>query len=190
MVKLGIGLLLWWLAHSFKRVFPAMRRDLAKTLGEGATKGLVSLALLAALVLIVIGYRQAPIIALYAPLPGMGHVNNLLMLIALFAIGIGPAGGRLAARFRHPMLWSVVIWAVSHLLVNGDLASVVMFGSLGLWALVQVRLINQHEGPWERPMPGNALQDYKLALSALFGFVVIAGIHWLFGFNPFLGSYG
>jgi len=55
--------------------------------------------------------------------------------------------------------------------------------------VVQVRLINSHEGPWQRPMPGNALQDWKLGLTTGFIYVVIAGIHWLFNHNPFLGTY-
>ena len=104
-------------------------------------------------------------------------------------MGIGPAGGQLYAKYRHPMLWGFFVWAISHLLVNGDLASILLFGGLGLWAPLQVRLINAHEGPWERPKPGNALQDWKLLLATLFIYCFIAMIHWLFDHNPFLGTY-
>jgi len=190
MLKLLIGLVLWWSAHTLKCLAPAVRRDLSKTLGTGPSKGVIALVLLGAVVLMVLGYREAELIPVYTPLPGMGHLNNLMMFFAIFSMGIGRAGGRLSARFRHPMLWGLVIWAVAHLLVNGDLASVFLFGGLGVWALLQIRLINQNEGPWERPMPGDALQDYKLALATLFLYVVIAGIHLLSNHNPFLGTYG
>ena len=54
---------------------------------------------------------------------------------------------------------------------------------------MQIHLINRHEGPWERPMPGNAIQDAKLLLAVLFLYVVIALVHWLMDRNPFLGTY-
>jgi len=189
MLKLVIGLVLWIAAHVFKRVAPGVRRDLASAIGEKPSRGIISVILLGSVVLMFIGFRQAGFIAVYTPLPDMGYVNNILMLAAIFLAGIGPAGGRLSARMRHPMLASVIVWAFAHLLVNGDLASILLFGGLGGWAVLQILLINGHEGPWERPKPGNALQDWKLALTTLFIFVVIAGIHWLFNHNPFLGTY-
>lgn len=190
MIKLLIGLALWWGAHMFKRLAPGIRRDMDKTIGVGPSKGVVSLGILAAVVLMFLGYRQADFTAFYTPFPGMGHLNNLLMLPAIYLLGVGPSGGRLSTKIRHPMLWGMLVWAGAHLLVNGDVASVVLFGGLGAWTLVQMRLINQHEGPWEKPMAGAPLQDYKLALTTLFLFVVIAGLHWLFDRNPFLGTYG
>ncbi len=189
MIKLSIGLALWWLGHAFKRVAPGARRDLTAALGEKPAKGIVGIVLIAAVVLLVKGYEQTALTPIYTPIAGIGHLNNLLMLVALFVAGIGIAGGRLSARIRHPMLLGLIIWAVAHLLVNGDLASIVLFGGLGLWAVAQIWLINQHEGPWERPMPGDAVRDWKLALVTLFLFAFIAGIHWLFGYNPFLGTY-
>lgn len=190
MTKLIIGLILWVMAHGQKRFFPRLRRDLEAAAGARITRFFVAVAILAGLVLIVMGYRQSEFIAVYTPMPGIGYLNNVLMFFALFAMGIGPAGGALSAQFRHPMLWGVILWAVAHLLVNGDLSSIIMFGGLGLWALLEIRLINQHEGPWERPLPGNRLNDTKLALATLFLYFLIAGIHWLFNHNPFLGTYG
>jgi uncharacterized membrane protein len=189
MTELLVGLALWIIAHLAKRVMPGIRRDMAKALGERSTRGVIATVILVSVVLMVLGYRSMEFISVYTPFPWAGHLNNTLMFFALFAFGVGPAGGRLSARFRHPMLWGVFLWAVAHLLVNGDLASILLFGGLGLWSLVQRRLINQTEGPWERPMPGNALNDYKLLLGVLFLYALIAGIHWLFGHNPFLGAY-
>lgn len=189
MVLLIGGLVLWMLAHFLQRVQPQLRSDLRAAIGTNASRGVMTLAILAALVLMVLGYRSADMTPIYTPIAGIGHLNNLLMLIGLFVFGIGSAGGRLSARLRHPMLWGAVIWAVAHLLVNGDLASLVLFGGLGLWALAQMYFINLHEGPWEVPMPGNAVQDWKLGLIVSFMFLIITGIHWLLDHNPFLGTY-
>ncbi len=130
MVLLILGLALWIGGHLFKRIAPARRA----AMGERG-KGVVGLVLLLSVVLMVIGYRGAPYVPVYDPLPGMGHVNNTLMLLAVFLFGVGGTKGLLYPRMRHPMLWGTVIWAVAHLLVNGDLASVILFGGIGLWAL-------------------------------------------------------
>lgn len=189
MAYLLIGLALWSGAHMLKRLAPGLRHDMEKTLGRHLPRALVALVTIAGLYLMIRGYRQMPPTPLYSPLPGAGYVTDLLMLPALILMGVGIAGGPLCARIRHPMLWGLVTWAVAHLLVSGDLADLLLFGGLGLWALLQMRLINQHEGPWERPRPGDAIRDMKLVLSALFAYLLIAGIHWLYGINVFQGSY-
>ncbi len=189
MVKLLIGMFLWWAGHMFKRLAPALRRDMSTALGDLPAKGIFGLVLLVATWLIVSGYRQAGTTPLYTPVAGAGWLTDLLMLVAILVFGAGHAGGQLAARIRHPMLWGTAIWAFAHLLVNGDIASIILFGGLGVWALAEMRLINQSEGPWERPMPGDRTRDMKLALATLFIYFVIAGIHWLSGINPFQGTY-
>ncbi len=184
MSQLVVGIVLWWFAHLFKRLFPAARARL----GAGG-KGLVALVLLLSVVLMVRGYRAAPFEPVYDPPPGMGHLNNLLMLISLYLFGAGSVKGRMAAMIRHPMLWGMVLWAVAHLLVNGDLASLILFGGLGLWALVEMAVINIAEGPWRRPAPGPWKNDLKAVFVALILYAIIAAIHIWLGRNPFLGSY-
>ncbi len=179
------GLALWWLAHGARRLAPRLREDLGRVLGEGPTRGLISLLLLAALVLMVHGFRRAPTLALWQPPEPLYWLADAVLLVALFVFGIGLAKGRLMARLRHPMLSGTALWAAGHLLVAGHAAAVVLFAGLGLWALVQMRLINADEGPWEPPLPGDALNDGKLALAALFAWSLIAGIHWLFGLAVF-----
>lgn len=180
-----LGLILWTVSHLFKRVAPGARA----ALGVGPGKMLVTVLSLSAVVLMVIGYRRAEFDPVYTPLPGMGHLNNLLMLIAVFFLGVPHSKGRVKSMLRHPMLIAVVIWAIAHLLVNGDMASIVLFGWLGLWAVVSMLLINSREG-WTRPAPGPLRGDaINLAIS-LVVYAVIAGIHIWLGHNPFLGTYG
>jgi hypothetical protein len=108
------------------------------------------------------------------------------MLLAVFFLGLAHSKGRLRARFRHPMLISVKIWAVAHLLVNGDLASIVLFGGMLAWAVISVILINRAE-PWVPRTPGAPMRDVILVVATLVAFGVIAGIHTWLGVSPFPG---
>ena len=75
----------------------------------------------------------------------------LALLIAVFLFFVGGAKGRIAQRFRHPQLTAVKTWAVAHLLVNGTLADVILFGGILAWAVVSVILINRANRDWTRP---------------------------------------
>ena len=136
MALLVLGLALWILAHLFKRAAPAGRVALAERVGAGPAKGVVAALIVVGLVLMVIGYRGAPFVAALRP-ARLGHAPQ-----QPDDARRGGADGRWATRkgrarswLRHPMLTGVMVWALAHLLVNGDLASLVLFGGLGLWAL-------------------------------------------------------
>ncbi|PTV96047.1 NnrU protein [Rhodobacter aestuarii] len=178
-----LGILLWVLPHLFKRLAP--RRHLMMM---PQIKAMVAGFVLVGVVLMVIGYRMADVVPIYSPLPGMGHANNTLMLISIYLFGVSGARSVLIDKIRHPMLWGMVIWSVSHLLVNGDLSSIVLFGALGLWAVGEMVLINR-AGPWKRPKPGKLLGDLKNLIGTALVYGVITWIHSLLGHNPFLGSY-
>ena len=151
MTLIATGVALWMLAHFFKRMAPGLRERLGN-----AGRGLVAVIILAGVVLMYFGYRGAAIVPVYTPMPGIGHLSSLLMLVGIFCFGIGSSRGSLSNRIRHPMLWGMVIWAVAHLLVNGDLASVILFGGLGLWALIEMVVINRAAPDWT---PARAARD-------------------------------
>ena len=180
-----LGLALWVFSHTFKRVAPGPRA----AMGEVPGKLVVTVLSLAAVTLMVIGFRRAAFDPVYTPLAGMGHLNNLLMLGAIYLTGVGHSRGVLRTKIRHPMLWGVIVWAVAHLLVNGDMASIVLFGGVGLWAVVSMLLINARED-WKRPAPGALRGDLINVIIAFVVYGVIAGIHIWLGHNPFLGTYG
>lgn len=182
---LVLGLILWLVSHLFGRLAPGLRARMGAVPGKMA----VTVLSLAAVILMVIGYRRAEVVPVYTPLPGMGHLTDLLMLVALFLFGLSHSKGRLRPLIRHPMLWSVVVWALAHLLVNGDAASLVLFGGLGLWAVVSILLINAQE-VWVRPAPGGLRGDAIVLALALVLYAAITGIHIWLGHNPFLGTYG
>ncbi len=185
MTLLVLGLIVWSLAHFLKPGAPEARAALTRSLGEGPAKGVVALVILAGLVLIIVGYRRAPYVAVYDP-PSWGiHLNNLLMLGAVALLGMGHSKGRARSWLRHPMLTAVVVWAVAHLLVNGDRASLVMFGWLGLWAVGSMLMINAREPAWVRPAPGPVSGDIRLAVITVVVFALIAAVHTWLGYWPF-----
>jgi uncharacterized membrane protein len=181
-----IGMVLWWAAHLFKRVAPAQRAALTERMGEGS-KGIFALTLLVSVVLMVIGYRWMDFIYVYEP-PSWGiHLNNLLMLIAIALFGMGNSKGSARSWFRHPMLMGMAVFAIAHLLVNGDLAAIILFGGFLAWAIVEIVTINAAEPAWDRPEPGSASRNIVLVIISLVLFAVIAAIHTWLGYYPFPG---
>ncbi|QFT64673.1 NnrU family protein [Roseivivax sp. THAF30] len=179
MLLLILGLLLWVAAHFFKRVAPEQRAAMGN-----AGKGLVAVGVLAGLVLMILGYRAAPLIPVWNPPSFMVHINNLMMLGAVFLYGMSATKGRLRGKLRHPQLTAVKVWAIAHLLVNGDLASIILFGGLLAWAVAEVILINKST-TWDRPEPGPAKKDVVLLIISIVMFVLITGIHAWLGVWPF-----
>jgi len=175
---LVFGLLLWMGGHLFKRMLPRQRAAMGK-----AGLGVVAVLVLGGIVLMGIGYGRADVVLLYALPTWAWHLNNLLMLAAVFLMDAGRAGGVVGATLRHPMLSGVVVWAVAHLLVNGDLASLVLFGGLGLWALAEMAVINRAEGPWSPPAKGPIVKDAKAAIVALVLYAAIVGVHYWLGYS-------
>ena len=179
MTLLVPGILLWVGAHFFKRAAPDARARMGDT-----GKGLVALALLVSLVLMVIGYRGAAFVNVWYPPSFMVHINNLLMLVAFFVFGLSATTGSLRGKLRHPQLLAVKIWAVAHLLANGDLASIVLFGSMLLWAGAEVAVINRAEA-WDRPAPGDPKRNVLLVVITVVAFTLTAAIHAWLGVWPF-----
>jgi uncharacterized membrane protein len=138
MLVLILGLILFLGIHSTRIFARDRRRDMIARLGEGAWKGIYSVVSIAGFVLIVWGYgmaRQNPVLLWESP-EWLKHLSIALNLLAfiLFAVYLVPAG-RLKARLGHPMLLSVKVWAFAHLLANGTLADLFLFGSFLVWAI-------------------------------------------------------
>ena len=187
MTLLILGLALWWAGHLFPIYAPGARAAAVARLGTGPYKGLFALVALAAIVLMVVGYRQAAFVNLWFPPAWTIHLNNLLMLVSVFLLGARDAKSSARHYIRHPMLWGVAVWAAAHLLVNGDLASVVLFGGLLVWAFVAMAGSNRRDGAWERPPKGDTAGLVRHLVITLAVFAVILGLHWLLGVRPVPG---
>jgi uncharacterized membrane protein len=148
MIVLILGLVIFLGIHSVRIVGETWRSGMIRRLGDGPWKGVYSLVSGVGLVLIVWGYglsRLDPVI-LWEPPLWTRHLAILLNLLAfiLFAAFLLPAG-KIKARLGHPMLLSVKVWAVAHLLANGTLADVVLFGSFLVWAILDFRAARQRD---------------------------------------------
>mgnify|MGYP001627793604 CR=1 FL=1 len=182
MFLLILGLALWVLPHFFKRLHPEARARL----GDKG-KGIIALVLAVSVVLMVIGYRAAPFVDVWYPPSWAVHLNNLMVLIAIYMMSPAPKKGRLLSGMRHPMLAGFSLWAVAHLLVNGDLASVILFGGLLAWALAEMVVINRAEPEWTAPAPGSYAKDGMFLVGSIVLLGVIGYIHGLVGPSPFGG---
>ena len=180
-ILLLLGIALWWAAHLFKRIAP----DLRARLGDKAGPAAVATALLAAIALMVVGFRGTPVVPLWSPPAFLTHINNLLVLIAIFLMSPAAKRGRLLNGMRHPMLAGVSLWAIAHLLVNGDLASVLLFGGLLGWSLVAPRVINRAVPDWTPPAPGSWGKDAIFLVASVVLLLVIGMIHSWLGYYPF-----
>ena len=183
MTLLIAGLILWTAAHYFKRLMPAQRAALGNT-----GKGIVAVALVVSVVFMVMGYRGADFIYVWQPPAFMMHVNNTLMLFALWVYGSSAAKGAKAwpaYKIRHPQLTGFKIWALAHLLVNGDLASILLFGGLLAWAVGEVILINKAEPEWTAPEKAGMATRVRLAVITVVLYGIISGVHIWLGVWPF-----
>jgi len=128
------GLALFLGVHVFSSLRPARGRLIAK-LGEGGYKGIYSLLSLAGFGLIVAGMGKAASVELWSP-PAWGHYAAIwFMPFALILLAAAFIPGNLKRFTAHPMLWAVTLWALVHLLANGDVAGLLLFGGFGLYAL-------------------------------------------------------
>ncbi|MEM7545465.1 MAG: NnrU family protein [Pseudomonadota bacterium] len=188
MFVLSLGVALWSAVHFLPSVSPRLREDIIEGIGPKAYRGGFSALMVLALVLMIIGYRSADFWPVYDP-PSWGvHLNNLAVLIAVYLLGAAGAKGWLATKIRHPMLTAVIVWAAAHLLVNGDEASLLLFGGMLLWAVAEIFMINRRTAGWAAPKWGGPVAEAKLIGLSLVFYAVIAFAHgWLLGVNPFGG---
>ena len=131
---LSIGLLIFFGIHLLP-TFAGARQRLIKWKGEGFYKIIFSIAALTGLMLIIHGKAVAPVIAVYHPPAWTTPVNWMLMWLALVIFPAAYLPSNLRRFMRHPFLWGVTLWAVAHLLVNGDLASLLLFASFAVFSL-------------------------------------------------------
>ncbi|MEW2913081.1 NnrU family protein [Leisingera sp. JC11] len=182
MALLILGLLLWWGGHLFKRLAPDMRASM----GNGG-RGVVALVLVAGVVLMVLGYRSAESFDLALVPPFLTHINNLLVLVAIYFMSPGPHKGALFYKMRHPMLTGFGLWALAHLLVNWDPASFVLFGGLWAWSIAEKIVINRSEPDWQPGPKGAIAKDGMFLAASIVLMAVIGYVHGLVGPSPFGG---
>ena len=175
MTYLIIGLVLFLGTHSLRIVANDWRTQTIARMGEKPFKGVYSLLSIAGFVLIVWGFgvaRETPVM-LWMPPKGMRHAASLLTLIAfvLLAAAYVPANA-IKARFHHPMVLAVKTWALAHLLANGSLAHVVLFGSFLLWGVLCFIAARRRDRAQNTVYPAGSAKGTVTAL-------VVGGAAWV-----------
>lgn len=138
MTLLVLGLFVFLGTHSFSMA-RAARASLIARMGEGPYKGLYSLLSLAGIVMVAIGYgqyRASGYIPVWDPPVWTRHLSLLLVWFAFVMFVAAYLPGHIKHRLKHPMLAGVKIWAFAHLIANGDLGSILLFGSFLAWAVI------------------------------------------------------
>lgn len=122
---------------------PAMRKWLVQLMGEGTYKAIFALVALTGLGLIIVGMEKAPYVPVWQPPPWGNGLAVLLLVPAFILLVAAYLPGNMHRFTPHPMLWAVVLWSVGHLFANGDAASILLFGSLGLYSLFAIWSANR-----------------------------------------------
>lgn len=178
MTLLILGLLVLLGTHALGMA-PALQTDLKLRLGPLPFRGLYSLLSILGLVLIIYGfgaYRAHDWVQVWTPPVALQHLNMLFMLVAFIALAASSAPrGFIKARLKHPMLVGVKAWAFGHLLANGDLGGMILFGSFLAWAVLS--RISYRWRPAGPPPPAPHVRGDVIAVLA--GLVAYGAMLWL-----------
>ncbi|MBI1385610.1 MAG: NnrU family protein [Rhizobiales bacterium] len=182
MTLLILGLVVFFSSHLVSAA-PALRQRLIGALGANGYRGAYSFVSIAGVALIAWGWSVAPFVSVWEP-PAWGrHATLLLMLLAFPLLVASGNPGQLKRIIAHPMILAVKVWALAHLFVRGDLASLILFGSFlawGVFALISMKrreragLITVAVGPWRNDViaVGVGLALYIAFVIALHGWLI------------------
>ncbi len=185
MPKLILGVLIWSVVHLFPVVARPTRRRLIERVGEQAYQGGFALSLVLAILLMVFGWREITPEFVYAP-PAWGmRAAEVGVFVALFLFAASGVESDVKRLVRHPQLLGVAVWAVSHLLANGEQRAIALFGGLLLWTVVEILFLNRRDGDWEKP---DALPAGTVLKPLIGAAIVYAGLWfahpWFAGVAP------
>lgn len=180
MLLLILGLVLWAAVHFWKRIAPDHRAGF----GDKG-KMVVAIGSVVAIILMVIGYRASEGTVYWGRTSAMTGINNILMVLAFYVFATSAAKTKLTKHIRHPQLMAVKIWAVAHLLVNGDTPSFVLFGGMFVWALAEVIVLNRANGPRGPYHAVPIKKEYTAVIVTVVVVAVVSAIHAALGYNPF-----
>jgi uncharacterized membrane protein len=188
LTTLILGLALFLGVHSISIVAPDWRDRTAARMGARKWQAMFGLVATAGLILVVWGYalaRQDPVI-LYVPPVWLRHLVLLLMVPVFPLLLAAYLPGRIQSAARHPMLAAVKLWALAHLLANGTLADLVLFGSFLVWSVTD-RISWKWRAPRATPgAPPSGANDIIAVVAGLLLYTAfVLWLHrWLIGVAP------
>lgn len=169
MILLLAGLLLFLGVHSVSIVAPHWRDAMAARLGEWPWKAVYSVIALLGFVLIIKGYAAARLdpVVLYVPAPWLRHVAFALMLPVFALLLAAYLPGRIKTAAKHPLLLAVKFWALAHLLANGMLADLLLFGGFLAWAVADRISLKRRAGRAVPALPASRANDAIVIVGGL-----------------------
>jgi len=180
MMLLVLGLFVFFSIHSVS-MLGDKRQQLIERIGLMPFKGLFSLIALLGFSLIVIGKGSAEFIEIWQPPHAFSMITKLLMLPAWILMIAAYIPSNIKRKVRHPMLLSVKLWAIGHLLINGDLASMLLFGSFLIYGVVAMISANRRS-EWVKPEAKPMWMTFLVIIVGLAAYIAIAMFHaQLFG---------
>ena len=188
MTELIAGLAIFLGGHSISIVNEPWRDKMAERFGVWTWKGVYSLIALAGLILIVRGYSEArtEMVQLYYTPVWLQHIS-LILLLPVFPLLVGAyLPGRIKAAVEHPMLLATKLWAAAHLLANGSVADLVLFGSILLWVFADLLSVSKRQPRQIPGAPPSKLNDWiAVAIGLALYLVFLFWFHEaLFGVSP------
>ena len=190
MVWLLLGLVIFLGAHSVRIVADGWRSQTLASWGEARWKGAFSLVSIAGFALIIWGFGQARLSpeVLWVPPVAMRHIAALLVLVAFVLItATYVPGNAIKAKLRHPMILSIKVWALAHLLANGKAADVLLFGAFLIWAVLDFRSARQRDRrDGVTPLPSHTLSTVATVVIGVAAWAAFAfwGHRALIGISP------
>jgi uncharacterized membrane protein len=193
MMLLIVGIVIFLGIHLLPTV-PDARASFEERLGAGAYKAVFSIVSLIGLIVIVMGYHKMqgalggknPV--LWDPPVWTRHIALVLMLPALIALVASQIPSRIRNALKHPMLVAIKLWALAHLLANGDAASLILFGSFLAYAVYDRISVKRRGalGPLGAAQPTSPMNDVLVVAigSAIYAALLFGGHEWLFGVAP------
>ena len=185
MSSLIFAVVIWSLIHFIPATAVDLRARLVRRLGPKAYKGIFALAAIGALLLLVHGWKVAGIQPMFTP-PSWGPYAAIgLSLLASLCFFAPYLKNNLRRLVRHPQLTGVLLWAIGHLLANGEARNVVLFGGFAVWSFLEMILLNRRDGAWIKSQSVPHAADLRLAITAIGFYALIMYSHvWLFGVDP------
>jgi len=193
MATLVLGLVIFLGLHSTRIAAEPLRAQAIARLGEGPWKGLYSLLSAIGFVLIVWGFAQARYDApvLWAPPEGARHATIALMFVSMLLLaGYFFKQSHIAVAVHHPMVWSVAVFGLAHLIANGSAADVALFGAFFIWALADLMssYARDRRNSVVYPEPNWSATIGAIVLGLALWVVIAFWLHfWLFGVSPLPG---